>query len=39
MIEKEIKTQKFIVKYFTEIMIKGDRAKKQMLNQLLMNLH
>ncbi|AXK48476.1 tRNA 4-thiouridine(8) synthase ThiI [Aliarcobacter trophiarum LMG 25534] len=38
MIEKEIETQKFIVKYFTEIMIKGDRAKKQMLNQLLMNL-
>ena len=38
MIEKEIKTQKFIVKYFTEIMIKGDRAKRQMLSQLLMNL-
>ena len=27
MIENKIKTQKFIVKYFTEIMIKGDRAK------------
>lgn len=38
MAEIEIKTQKFIVKYFTEIMIKGDRAKKQMLNQLFMNL-
>lgn len=38
MAENEIKTQKFIVKYFTEIMIKGDRAKKQMLNQLFMNL-
>ena len=38
MIENKIKTQKFIVKYFTEIMIKGDRAKRQMLSQLLMNL-
>ena len=37
MIENKIKTQKFIVKYFTEIMIKGDR-KRQMLSQLLMNL-
>ncbi len=38
MTENKIKTQKFIVKYFTEIMIKGDRAKRQMLSQLLMNL-
>ena len=36
--ENSIKTQKFIIKYFTEIMIKGDRAKRQMLSQLLMNL-
>ena len=33
-----IKTQKFIVKYFTEIMIKGESAKKQMRNQLFFNL-
>ncbi|OCL85423.1 tRNA uracil 4-sulfurtransferase ThiI [Arcobacter porcinus] len=36
--EKSIKTQKFIIKFFTEIMIKGDRAKKQMINQLFVNL-
>ncbi|RBQ28309.1 tRNA uracil 4-sulfurtransferase ThiI [Aliarcobacter vitoriensis] len=38
MVENDIKTQKFIVKYFTEIMIKGDSAKKQMINQLYQNL-
>ena len=36
--ENSIKTQKFIVKYFTEIMIKGDSAKKQMINKLFANL-
>ncbi|WP_418178730.1 tRNA uracil 4-sulfurtransferase ThiI [Aliarcobacter lanthieri] len=36
--DNEIKTQKFIVKYFTEIMIKGDSAKRQMINQLYQNL-
>ncbi|QKF73037.1 tRNA uridine 4-sulfurtransferase [Aliarcobacter faecis] len=36
--ENNIKSQKFIVKYFTEIMIKGDSAKKQMINQLYFNL-
>ncbi|OCL85495.1 tRNA sulfurtransferase [Aliarcobacter thereius] len=38
MVENSIKTQKFIIKFFTEIMIKGDRAKKQMINQLFVNL-
>jgi len=38
MLNNKIKTQKFIVKYFTEIMIKGDSAKKQMINQLYQNL-
>lgn len=36
--ENSIKTQKFIIKYFTEIMIKGERAKRQMINQLFFNL-
>ncbi|WP_198306267.1 tRNA uracil 4-sulfurtransferase ThiI [Arcobacter vandammei] len=36
--DNSIKTQKFIVKYFTEIMIKGDSAKRQMINQLFFNL-
>lgn len=36
--ENSIKTQKFIIKYFTEIMIKGDSAKKQMINKLFSNL-
>ena len=36
--ENIIKTQKFIIKYFTEIMIKGERAKRQMINQLFFNL-
>lgn len=39
MTTNEIKTQKFIIKYFTEIMIKGDSAKRQMINQLYNNLH
>jgi len=34
----EVKTQKFIVKFFPEIMIKGSSAKKQMINQLFNNL-
>jgi len=38
MSQAEIKTQKFIVKFFPEIMIKGNRAKKQMINQLFANL-
>lgn len=32
------KTQKFIIKYFTEIMIKGQRAKRQMIAQVYNNL-
>ena len=28
-------TQKFIVKFFPEIMIKGSKAKRQMVDQLL----
>ncbi|WP_320033841.1 tRNA uracil 4-sulfurtransferase ThiI [Halarcobacter sp.] len=38
MIESEVKTQKFIVKYFPEIMIKGTKAKRQMIDQLFGNL-
>jgi len=34
----ETKTQKFIVKFFPEIMIKGASAKKQMIGQLYNNL-
>ena len=34
----EVKTQKFIVKFFPEIMIKGSSAKKQMVGQLYNNL-
>ena len=34
----ETKTQKFIVKFFPEIMIKGPSAKKQMIGQLYNNL-
>ncbi len=34
----EVKTQKFIAKFFPEIMIKGPSAKKQMINQLSNNL-
>lgn len=34
---QEIKTQKFIAKFFPEIMIKGSKAKKQMVGQLYNN--
>ena len=34
----QIKTQKFIVKFFPEIMIKGSSAKRQMVGQLYANL-
>lgn len=34
----QIKTQKFIVKFFPEIMIKGASAKRQMIDQLNGNL-
>ncbi len=33
----EIKTQKFILKFFPEIMIKGSSAKRQMVGQLYGN--
>ncbi len=36
--EAQTKTQKFIVKFFPEIMIKGPSAKKQMSAQLYANL-
>ena len=36
--ETQIKTQKFIIKYFTEIMIKGTTAKRQMISQIYNNL-
>lgn len=36
--ETQIKTQKFIIKYFTEIMIKGTTAKRQMISQVFNNL-
>jgi len=36
--KSQIKTQKFIIKYFTEIMIKGDKAKRQMIAQVYNNL-
>ena len=39
MIEIEVKTQKFIVKFFPEIMIKGSSAKRQMINQLYNNVY
>ena len=38
MVNPEIKTQKFIIKYFTEIMIKGSTAKRQMISQVYNNL-
>lgn len=38
MIENEVKTQKFIIKFFPEIMVKGTSAKRQMVNQLYNNL-
>ncbi len=34
----EVKTQKFIIKIFPEIMIKGPSAKKQMVGQLYNNI-
>lgn len=34
----EITTQKFIIKFFPEIMVKGPAAKKQMVGQLYNNL-
>lgn len=34
----EVKTQKFIIKFFPEIMIKGPSAKKQMVGQLYNNI-
>ena len=36
--ESQIKTQKFIIKFFPEIMVKGPSAKKQMVGQLYNNL-
>ncbi|RXJ66416.1 tRNA 4-thiouridine(8) synthase ThiI [Halarcobacter ebronensis] len=38
MVELEIRSQKFIVKFFPEIMIKGTKAKRQMIDQLFANL-
>jgi len=35
---EKITTQKFIIKFFPEIMVKGPAAKKQMVNQLFNNL-
>lgn len=36
--QSENQTQKFIVKFFPEIMVKGQKAKRQMVNQLHNNL-
>ena len=36
--EPQIKTQKFRIQYFTEIMIKGTTAKRQMISQVYNNL-
>ncbi|QDF28823.1 tRNA uridine 4-sulfurtransferase [Halarcobacter anaerophilus] len=38
MVEAEVKTQKFIVKFSPEIMIKGSKAKRQMIDQLFANI-
>lgn len=35
---QQIKTQKFILKFFSEIMIKGPKAKREMIGQLYNNL-
>ena len=35
---EEVKTQKFIIKFFPEIMIKGTAARRQQINQLSNNL-
>ena len=36
---QELETQKFIVKFFPEIMVKGQTAKRQMVNQLYNNIN
>ena len=38
MSESKVKTQKFILKFFPEIMIKGTKAKREMVDQLSNNL-
>ena len=38
MVQTTIQTQKFILKFFPEIMVKGSSAKKQMVGQLYNNL-
>jgi len=38
MLENEVKTQKFVLKLFTEIMIKGSSTRRQMVSQLYNNL-
>jgi len=37
-LELTVSTQKFILKFFPEIMVKGSSAKKQMVGQLYNNL-
>lgn len=38
MSESKAKTQKFIVKFFPEVMVKGNKAKRQMISQLYNNI-
>ncbi|RXK14479.1 tRNA 4-thiouridine(8) synthase ThiI [Halarcobacter mediterraneus] len=38
MSESKAKTQKFIVKFFPEVMVKGSKAKRQMIDQLFGNI-
>ena len=38
MVDSSVKTQKFILKLFPEIMVKGSSAKRQMVGQLYNNL-
>ncbi|AXH12105.1 tRNA uracil 4-sulfurtransferase ThiI [Halarcobacter bivalviorum] len=38
MSESKAKTQKFIVKFFPEVMVKGSKAKRQMIDQLYSNI-
>ncbi|NVJ52755.1 MAG: tRNA 4-thiouridine(8) synthase ThiI [Campylobacteraceae bacterium] len=38
MSEPKAKTQKFIVKFFPEVMVKGSKAKRQMIDQLYSNI-
>ena len=38
MSESKAKTQKFIVKFFPEVMVKGTKAKRQMIDQLYNNI-